>query len=105
MDVLVLSLGVGKFGHSMQKTRTTIYLDLTWAMDDYVQSLHRVRRIGLTHTPRVITLTNPGSIDEMVQENLAGKAIDVSHITNAQLASMLRALGHVFDTSDTGDAA
>lgn len=92
IDVLILSMMVGKFGLSFQKTKTVIYKDKTWFADDYVQSLMRVRRIGLTHSPRVITLHCPGTIDEWIEENLAGKAVDIANVTNADLAKMLRSL-------------
>lgn len=96
LDVLILSLKVGKFGHTLTNTRTICYLDKTWFADDWVQSLYRVRRIGLTHTPRVITLTCPGTIDSMVEDNLAGKSIDIAAVTNASLSRMLRALNRDF---------
>ena len=98
IDLLILSLGVGKFGLSMQQSRTIVYMDKSWFADDWVQSLFRVRRIGLTHTPRVISLVCPGTIDEMVEDNLAGKAVDISHITNGNLAKMLKALNRQLET-------
>lgn len=96
LDVLILSLKVGKFGHTLTNTRTICYLDRTWFADDWVQSLYRVRRIGLTHVPRVITLTCPGTVDNMIDDNLAGKSIDIAAITNANLSRMLRALNREF---------
>lgn len=99
IDLLVLSLAVGKFGLSMQKTKTVIYMDKTWNADDYFQSIMRVRRIGLTHSPRVITLHSPGTIDEWIEENLAGKSIDIAHITNSSLAKMLRSLNRQLEVA------
>lgn len=92
IDVLILALGVGKFGLSLTNSRTIVYMDKTWSADDYMQSLYRVRRIGLTHTPRVISLVAPGTIDDMVEDNLAGKLPDIAHVTNSTLKNLLRAL-------------
>lgn len=93
IDVLILSLAVGKFGLTLTNTKTVVYFDKTWAADDYVQSLHRVRRIGLTHVPRVISLRCPGSIDDMVEDNLAGKMPSIAHVSNSDLVKMLKGLG------------
>lgn len=92
VDILILALGVGKFGHTLNQTKTVIYLDKTWNADDYIQSLHRVKRIGLTHSPRVISIGCPGTVDDLVEENLAGKMEPIAHITNADLVKLLRSL-------------
>lgn len=92
-DVLVLSLGVGKFGHTLTNTRTVVYLDKTWAADDYIQSLRRVRRIGLTWRPVLATLHVPRSVEELVEANLAGKMPSLAKVTNSQLKELLKGLG------------
>lgn len=92
-DILVLSLGVGKFGHTLTNTRTVVYLDKTWSADDYVQSLRRVRRIGLTWRPLLVTLHATGTTDELVEMNLAGKMPSISKVTNSQLKELLKGLG------------
>lgn len=92
VDVLILAMPVGKFGHNLQNTRTVIYYDKTWNGDDFVQSMHRVIRIGLDHKPLVITLKAINTTDEMIEENIAGKLIPLSKISNADLAQRLRVL-------------
>lgn len=92
IDILILSLDVGKFGHNLQITRTAIYMDKTWDADAYVQSMKRVKRIGLDHRPVVITLKDPRTVDQLVEDNLSGKFPGIARITNANLASMLRHL-------------
>lgn len=92
VDILILSLGVGKYGHTLINTQTVIYFDRIWDMDAYIQSSYRVQRIGLDHTSTVITLRCPSTVDDLVEDNLAGKAIVVSQITNADLASLLKNL-------------
>jgi superfamily II DNA or RNA helicase len=93
VDVLVLSIGVGKFGHDFVNTRTVHYVDKTWNADDYFQSLRRVRRIGLDHRPTVVTYRAPGTTDELVEMNLEGKLGGISRLTRSDLAELLRGLG------------
>lgn len=92
-DALVISLGVGKFGHTMTNARTIFYVDKTWSADDYVQSLRRVRRIGLKHRPVVVTLRAPGTADDLVEANLEGKLGSIARMTNANLRELLLGLG------------
>lgn len=93
IDCLVLSLGVGKFGHTFTNARTVHYVDKTWNADDYFQSLRRVRRIGLKHRPVVVTYRAPGTTDELVEMNLGGKLPAISRMTKSDLAELLRGLG------------
>jgi SNF2 family DNA or RNA helicase len=92
IHVLVLALPVGKFGHNLQNTKTVVYYDKTWMGDDFIQSMHRVIRIGLEHRPVVITLKAINTTDEMIELNIAGKLPSISQISHADLAAMLRAL-------------
>lgn len=93
LDALVLSIGVGKFGHTLTNAKTIWYVDKTWNADDYFQSLHRVRRIGLTHRPVVVTLRAPGTVDELVEDNLSGKLGGISRLTRSNLRDLLKGLG------------
>ncbi len=93
VDVLVLSIGVGKFGHTFTNVKTIHYVDKTWNADDYFQSLRRVRRIGLTHRPVVVTYRAPGTADELVELNLEGKLTPISKMTRSDLKELLRGLG------------
>lgn len=91
-DVLILGLKVGRHGLDLQFVRTVIYLDKIFEMETYIQSLYRVKRLGLEHSPHVISLKAPGTVDELVEENLAGKALDVHRMSNESLAQLLRSL-------------
>jgi len=93
LDCLILSLGVGKFGHTFTIAKTVFYIDKTWAADDYFQSLHRVRRIGLKHRPVVVTIHAPHTTDDLVEDNLEGKLGGISKMTKAHLATLLKGLG------------
>jgi SWI/SNF-related matrix-associated actin-dependent regulator 1 of chromatin subfamily A len=92
-DALVLSLGVGKFGHTFTNTKTVIYIDKTWSADDYFQSLRRVRRIGLKHRPVVASFRAPGTTDDLVEDNLEGKLGSMASLTRSKLRELLLGLG------------
>lgn len=92
-DILILSLGVGKYGVTVTNTKTLIYTEKSFDADAYVQSLSRVRRIGLGHRPLIVTLKCKGTVDEVVENNLAGKSIDISKVGPPDLATLLKGLG------------
>ena len=92
IDILIIAMPIGKYGHNLQMTRTAIYHDKTWIADDYVQSMWRVRRRGLEHRPVVITLKATETTDELIEDNLSGKFPGIAKVTNADLAAMLRHL-------------
>lgn len=98
LDVLVLQMGVGKFGHTFTGTRTIYYHDRAFDSDAWVQSLRRVRRIGLKHRPVLIVprlqRDDPdddrvSSADQIIDENLAGKMRSIADMTNSDLSSLL----------------
>lgn len=93
LDFLILSTSVGKYGLTLTNTQTMIYLDRTFDMDAFIQSLHRVQRIGLEHSPTSIILRCPNTIDSLVEMNLAGKAFSISQVSNADLSVLLRQIG------------
>jgi SNF2 family DNA or RNA helicase len=93
IQILILSLPVGKFGLTLTNTQTMIYMDKTFSMDDFYQSLQRVLRIGLDHQPTIISLIARNTIDEIVADNLAGKSVDISKLTNSDLVGLLKSLG------------
>jgi len=91
--ILIMSPGVGKFGLTMTNINTMIYLDKTFDMEAYVQTMYRFRRLGLDHSVRVISLVAEGTVDELVADNLAGKSIDLNRISNEDLSILLTSLG------------
>jgi hypothetical protein len=93
-ECLILSLGVGKFGHTLTNTKTVFGFDRNFSADDYFQSMHRVRRIGLSHRPVVVPIVAEKTVDELtVGDNLEAKLGGISRMTNSDLASLLRGLG------------
>lgn len=92
-DILILPLGVGKFGHTLINARSMIYYDKTWNADDYYQSLARVKgRIGLKHRPVIFTLKSPGTIDDLITQNLRTKMTSIAKISNESLSELLKGL-------------
>ena len=92
LDVLFLSLAVGKWGHTLTNTRHMIYLDRSFDADAYFQSLRRVKRIGLQHVPIATILRCPNSYEEYVEKNLAGKMPGIAAMTDTDLKELLRGL-------------
>lgn len=89
LNVLVCQMGVGKFGHTFTDTRTVFYHDRAFDSDAWVQSLRRVRRIGLEHHPVLIVPRIASSADALIDENLAGKLTSIAGMTNSDVASLL----------------
>jgi SNF2 family DNA or RNA helicase len=92
LDILVLSLTVGRYGHTLINAQSMVYFDRTFDSDSYLQSLGRVHRIGLDHSTYVLTLHASKTTDDLIRDNLAGKILSVAKITNADLAMLLRSL-------------
>lgn len=93
LDVLVLQIGTGKFGHTLTNTRTVYYHDRHFDSDAFFQSLRRVRRIGLEHRPRLIVPRAPYGADPVIELNLSGKLQSIAKLGNRDLKELLDALG------------
>jgi hypothetical protein len=97
VDVLLLGIGVGKYGHTLVHTQTMVTYDKSWDSDAWFQMLHRVRRHGLKHSPLVINPRCMNSVDTFVELNLAGKIPAMAKLTGSQLARILRSLGEEYE--------
>jgi len=93
LDVLILQFEVGKFGHTFTKTKTVYYADRSLNSDSIIQSLRRVRRIGLAHRPVLIIPRCEGTIDDLVEEILEGKMRSIAEVSQADLVELLKSLG------------
>lgn len=93
LPVLVMQYEVGKFGHTFTQTRSVYYADQSLNSDSHVQSLRRVRRIGLTHSPVLVTPTCPGTIDDFIRLLVEGKLRSVAEVSQADLIELLKSLG------------
>lgn len=91
-QILVISAGTGKYGLTLTMAKTMVYLEKSYNFDSYIQSLDRVQRLGLQHSVTVLSLVAENTIDELVHDNLAAKATDLSKVTSANLDELLGAL-------------
>lgn len=93
VDVLILSIGVGKYGLTLTTAKSAVYYDKTFDGDAYLQSIARIHRIGLTHVPVIFTLKVPGTTDTLIEMNLMGKMQSIHAISNNDLKLLLKGLG------------
>lgn len=101
VDVLILGIGVGKYGHTLANSKTIYAYDKTWDSDAWFQMLHRyggARALlaGYHHRPVVKTLRCRKTVDDFIELNLAGKLPAMADMTGAQLSKILRSLGEEF---------
>jgi hypothetical protein len=101
VDVLLLGIGVGKYGHTLANSRTIYIYDKTWDSDAWFQMLHRfggARAVlaGYKHRPVVKTLRCRNTVDDFIELNLAGKLPAMADMTGADLSKILRSLGEEF---------
>lgn len=101
VDVLLLGIGVGKYGHTLANSKTVYIYDKTWDSDAWFQMLHRfggARALlaGHKHRPVVKTLRCRQTVDDFIELNLAGKLPAMAALTGADLAKILRSLGSEF---------
>lgn len=93
---LVLSLGVGKYGHTFNMAKSAVYYDRTFDADAFLQSQRRIlggiRGSTVKHTPITYTLKSPGTVDMVVEQNLLAKAYSLSHVAGHKLADLLKGL-------------
>lgn len=92
LDILVMQMGVGKFGHTFTDTKTVFYHDRSFDSDAWVQSVRRVRRIGLKHRPVLIVPKAENSADELLDANLAGKLRSIAKMTKSDLRDLLKSI-------------
>lgn len=92
LDVLVMQMATGRYGHTFTDTRTVFYHDLTTNADALLQSLKRVPRIGLKHRPVLVIPQVEHSAYEIIQANLDQKLPSIKELTKSSLASLLTEL-------------
>jgi hypothetical protein len=98
VDVLLLGITVGKYGHTLANAHTIITYDKTWDSDAWFQMFHRAagaraKLAGYNHRPLLINPRCHGTVDDYVELNLAGKLPDMAKMTGSDLAKILRSLG------------
>lgn len=92
-QVLVMNQAVGKFGFTLTRARTSIFVERTYD-DSYFQCLHRNRRIGTTQSPVVLNLrsvTRSGgrTIDHVIHDALDYRTGMIKKITVGDLRKVI----------------
>lgn len=92
LDILMLGMTVGKHGLTLTNSKSMIYVDRIFDADSYMQSLARVDRLTLKHSPTVTILRAKNSFDKVIEQKLQGKMGGIATLANADLAKLLRGI-------------
>lgn len=87
--------GVGRFGLTLTRGRSAIYVERSYDGDAWVQSLSRIRRLGTTEPPQVVVLEATGpdgqaTVDRIVSRTLAYRKDRSEVLTTAVVKEALR---------------
>lgn len=88
-DIAVISLEVGKHGHTLINTKTVFYYDRSFSADAFYQSQFRVKRRGLDHSILSYILISTGTVDELIEGVLSNKLESIGKVTNEVLIKEL----------------
>lgn len=92
IQALVLSIETGKFGLTLTKAKTVIYMDRNFDADAWIQSVHRVHRIGQKEPVREIVMIARKTIDELVEKNIKRKLFAITKVSGGELKEYLSVL-------------
>jgi len=100
LDVVIAHPAVGKFGLTLTKGRTAVYVERSFNGDDYFQSLHRIRRIGTTESPHVIHLLSrrkngDQTVDHAINRVLSYRRDSALKLTTGVIREAWGRNGHV----------
>lgn len=89
LDVLVLQIGTGKYGLSLTSSRTAIFYDRSFAVDDWIQASARVRRRSSTHVVPTYVL-DAGWTDKAINTAIRKGLRSVSDLKFSDLITFLQ---------------
>lgn len=96
LDILVISLGVGKYGHTLSNAKSMVYYDKSFDADAYVQSIKRVsgglRGLQNSGSVHVISLVSPRTTDVRIANSLGTKLESITQVNRTSIANWLRGL-------------
>lgn len=75
IPLLLAHPGVGRFGLTLTRARSAVYLERTYDGDAYYQSLHRIRRLGTTEPPQVVLTLATGPSGEETVEHVVHRVL------------------------------
>ena len=88
LQVLVIQLQTGKFGLSLTKARSAVFVDRSYSSDDWIQAIARVRRLSSTESVPNYVL-HAGSVDRLVDDILSRKLHSIQDLSLSDLARYL----------------
>lgn len=74
--VLIAHPGVGRFGLTLTRGRSMIFVERSFNADFYYQALYRCRRIGTTEPPHVVILEATGPDGQATVDRAIGSVLD-----------------------------
>ena len=80
IDLLLLQIKSGKFGHSFTNARSVVYFDKSFDADDYYQSLGRVKRLTSTLPVTYYHLEFENSIEKIISYVLDERITDMKKL-------------------------
>ncbi len=88
MDVLIIQLQTGKFGLSLTRARSAVFVDRSYSSDDWIQAIARVRRLSSTESVPNYVL-HAGSVDNLVDDILSKKLRSIRDLSLSDLGRYL----------------
>lgn len=86
----VVQQSIGQYGLTMTASNTVVYFSEDWSVENKLQSMDRVHRIGQTRKVRYITLSMKDSVDVSIHEALKKKRKLSNNLTKAEFEQILK---------------
>lgn len=89
LKAAVVQQSIGQYGLTMTACNCVVYFSEDWSVENKLQSMDRVHRIGQTRKVRYITLSMKDSVDVSIHEALKEKRALSSNLTKAEFKNIL----------------
>ena len=94
IEVLVVSISMGKYGLTLSRANSVVFYDRTWDADAHIQALARVtgglRGVSREEPYQLYMLHSPRTTDDLVLKNLEKKAFSIASVSQADLIGLLK---------------
>lgn len=80
IDILALTIGVGKVGLTLTKASRMLFIDRDWSPAENRQAEDRINRIGQDRTCDYVTLVAARGVDNLIAASIARKAEMMKHV-------------------------
>jgi SNF2 family DNA or RNA helicase len=92
IEVLWCTIGAGGIGTTLTAADTCIFMDKHWVPEINRQAQDRLHRIGQRNNVLVVELFSPNTVDQYVEDILAGKQLTIDEA----LRDDVQSLAHLF---------